>query len=292
MLKTSKFFVVLFIIVFVTACNNSSTEVTEPSPIAEDSIGSGLPEWTLGIQTYSFHVYPFFTALKKTDSAGIKFIEAYPGQVLRSGSKTLFDITLNAADRKAVKQAMDSMGIAFSAFGVVTPKTPKEWRQTFEFAKDMNIPMITASPLKNHWDTVNALAGEYNIKVAIHEEKKGSPYWHPDSVLAAINNRPNLGVCADIGHWGRSGLDAVSNLKLFNGRIMGLHLKDIVELGTDSRDTILGMGKSNIAGVLAELKRQNFKGVIAMEYEAQENDNLKEVIQNKKYFDSEIKQLK
>ncbi len=293
MLKTTlKFLLFLYVTACFNACNNNSTPVEHTAPITQDSTSNSLPDWTLGIQTYSFHVYPFFTALKKVDSAGIKFVEAYPGQLLRAGSKTVFDITLGSADRIAVKQTMDSLGIAFSAFGVVTPKTVQDWKKTFEFAKDMNIPMITASPLKNHWDTINTMAGQYNIKVAIHEEKKGSPYWHPDSVVAAITNRPNLGVCADIGHWGRSGLDAVANMKQLNGRLLGLHLKDIITLGVDSKDTILGTGKSNIPGVLAELKHQNFEGVISMEYETNENDNLKEVIENKRYFDSAIKNLK
>lgn len=292
MIKTiSKIIFLVCLISSFAACNNNSSSNKETSLTPADSTSHTPPDWTLGIQTYSFHVYPFLTAVKKADSAGIQFIEAYPGQLLRPGSKATFDINLNADDRKAVKHLMDSLGVAFSAFGVVTPKTPAEWKQTFEFAKEMNIPLITASPLKNQWDTINTMAGQYNIKVAIHEEKKGSPYWHPDSVLAAIANRPNFGVCADIGHWGRSGLDAVASLKLFEGRILGLHLKDIVTLGVDSQDTLLGTGKSNISGVLAELKRQNFKGVIAMEYETNPYDNMKAIMQNKKYFETSLKNL-
>ena len=289
--KISKIFLPVCFISFFVACNNSSSPAKETVATTADSTTHVLPDWTLGIQTYSFHVFPFVTAVKKADSAGIKFIEAYPGELLKPGSKVTFGIDLSAADRKLVKQLMDSLGIKFSAFGVVTPKTPGEWKQTFEFAKDMNIPLITASPMKDQWDTINTMAGQYNIKVAIHDEKKGTPYWHPDSVLAAIANRPNLGVCADIGHWGRSGMDAVENLKKLQGRILGLHLKDIVTIGIDSKDTIMGTGKTNISGVLAELKRQNFKGVIAMEYESNEYDNMKDILANKLYFDNALKQL-
>lgn len=287
----SPFILFVFAILFLIACNNiSSTKQT--SSTGTDSTSTTRPDWTLGIQTYSFHVFPFFEGIKKADSAGIKFIEAYPGQLLKAGGKKTFDIALTKQERKEVKELMDSLGIKFSAFGVATPKNANEWKQTFEFAKDMNIPIITASPLKNQWDTINTMSGKYNIKVAIHEEKKGSPYWHPDSVLAAIKGRSNLGVCADIGHWGRSGMDAVENLKLFEGRIMDIHLKDIVTIGTDSPDTLFGTGKSNIPGVLAELKRQNFKGVIAMEYETNPYNNMKEIIVNRKYFDNALKQLK
>ena len=293
MLKTIlKSILLVYLISSFVACSGNSSSGKNTESTSVDSTSDILPDWILGIQTYSFHVFPFLTAVKKADSAGIKFIEAYPGQLLKTGSQATFGIDMTAADRKAVKKLMDSSGVTFSAFGVVTPKTVQEWKQTFEFSKEMNIPMITASPLKDQWDTINSMAGKYHIKVAIHEEKKGSPYWHPDSVLAAIANRPNLGVCADIGHWGRSGLDAVASLKLFEGRIMDLHLKDIVTIGIDSKDTILGTGKSNIPGVLLELKRQNFKGVIAMEYETNPGDNMKEIIENRKYFENAMKHLK
>lgn len=292
LITISKSILLIYFLFCFAACNDNSSVNKESSKTSADSASIVTPDWKLGIQTYSFHVFPFFTAVKKADSAGIKFIEAYPGQLFKSGSKSEFGIDLNTAERNAVKHLMDSLGVSFSAFGVVTPKTPGEWKRTFEFAKDMNIPMITASPLKNQWDTINTMAGQYNIKVAIHEEKKGSPYWHPDSVLAAIANRPNFGVCADIGHWGRSGLDAVTSLKQFEGRILALHLKDIVTLGIDSKDTILGAGKSNIPGVLAELKRQDFKGIIAMEYETNPYDNMKEIIENKRYFENALKHLK
>ena len=288
----SKFILLIYFLSFLAACNNNPASNKNTASTSTDSTSNVTPDWKLGIQTYSFHVFPFFTAIKKADSAGIKFIEAYPGQLLKSGTKSTFGIDLNASERNDVKHLMDSLGMAFSAFGVVTPKTPDEWKRTFEFAKDLNIPLITASPLKNQWDMINTMAGQYNIKVAIHEEKKGSPYWHPDSVLAAIANRPNFGVCADIGHWGRSGLDAVISLKQFEGRILDLHLKDIVTLGIDSQDTILGTGKSNIPGVLAELKRQNFKGIIAMEYETNPYDNMKEIVENRKYFENALKHLK
>ncbi len=293
MLKTNlKFILPIYLLSFFAACNDNSTGNGDIASTSADSTSIITPDWKLGIQTYSFHVFPFLTAIKKADSAGIKYIEAYPGQLLKSGSKSTFGIDLTTSERSDIKHLMDSLGLAFSAFGVVTPKTPGEWKRTFEFAKDMNIPMITASPLKNQWDTINTMAGQYNIKVAIHQEKKGSPYWHPDSVLAAIANRPNFGVCADIGHWGRSGLDAVTSLKQFEGRILDLHLKDIVTLGIDSKDTILGSGKSNIPGVLAELKRQNFKGIIAMEYETNPYDNMKAIAENKKYFENALKELK
>ena len=41
-----------------------------------------------------------------------------------------------------------------------------------------------------------------------------------------------------------------------------------------------------------ELKRQNFKGIIAMEYETNPYDNMKEIVENRKYFENALKHLK
>ena len=54
-----------------------------------------------------------------------------------------------------------------------------------------------------------------------------SAYWHPDSVLAALKNHPNFGICADLGHWPKSGINPVDGLKKIAGHIIAIHLKDI-----------------------------------------------------------------
>lgn len=52
------------------------------------------------------------------------------------------------------------------------------------------------------------------------------------------------------------------------GRIRGFHLKDVAEKGViDARDVPLGEGKADYAAVLAELKRQGYRGVLTIEYE-------------------------
>ncbi|NQT87559.1 discoidin domain-containing protein, partial [bacterium] len=52
-------------------------------------------------------------------------------------------------------------------------------------------------------------------------------------------------------------------LKALDGRLLSLHLKDL----RDGRDAPWGTGASDFAGQIAELKRQGFKGAIAIEYE-------------------------
>jgi len=157
----------------------------------------------------------------------------------------------------------------------------------------LHIPLITAEPLKEHLDIVNELAGKYHIKVAIHDHPKPSGYWHPDSVLAAMKNRPNIGVCADIGHWVRNGLNVVTCLQKLQGRIWDLHCKDVAAFGNpESEDVLLGKGVCDIAAVIKELHKQHFNGLVSFEHEVNWSSNVADIIYNKNYLIAQLKALK
>ncbi|HCT23236.1 MAG TPA: endonuclease [Chitinophagaceae bacterium] len=250
-------------------------------------------DWRLGIQMWTFHISNFHDALYRVDSTGLTTIEVYPGQKLGGGLLGVFGPTMDATQRKTVRDWLTKHQIKVHAFGVVVCDKPEEWDAYFAFAKEMSIPIITAEPAKAHLDIVNELAGKYGIKVAIHDHPKPSLYWHPDSVLAAASGRPNIGACADIGHWVRNGLDPVDCLKKLEGKVYGLHVKDVAEFGNPKADDVVfGNGKSNIAGVLKELKRQRFKGFFSIEHEANWITNVHDVIADAQYFQQQLKQLK
>jgi sugar phosphate isomerase/epimerase len=66
----------------------------------------------------------------------------------------------------------------------------------------------------------------------------------------------------------RFGLDPVACLKQMEGRIVGIHLQDAAEMNNlNAKEAILGEGKANWRELLKELKRQRYKGVMAVEYE-------------------------
>jgi sugar phosphate isomerase/epimerase len=241
--------------------------------------------WKLGVQMWTFHDVSFLEGLDKADSAKLDYIEAFPGQPIGSGFKGTVGIEMSSADRTALKALLKKRKISIEAFGVVTPKSKEEWIKYFAFAQEMEIPVLTAEPEKKDLDEVNRLAGEYKIKVAIHDHPKPSAYWHPDSVLAAIYQRPNLGACADIGHWVRNGLQTVDCLKKLEGRVISLHLKDVEEFGKiESPDVLFGMGKCQLKRVITELKRQKFKGLFSMEHEANWGHNVPDLLYNRKFF--------
>ena len=228
--------------------------------------------WKLGVQSYSFHKFTLLETFDKVKELGLQYIEVYPGHKLGGefGAKT-FGHTLNAADRKRLLEIASSKGIKIIATGVSVPEKRDEWEQLFIFAKEMGMEIITAEPAYEDWDLVESLAGKYNIKLAVHNHPQPSGYWNPDLLLQQISRRSTvIGSCADVGHWAREGLSQIDCLKKLEGRIISLHFKDIApkqEGEKEQHDVIWGSGILQVRQMLLELKRQNFRGLLSIEYE-------------------------
>lgn len=251
--------------------------------------------WKLSIQTWTFHKYSFLQSVEKADSLGVKFLEVYPGQKVGGDIQGAFSYSLDKDSRDKLKQFLEYRGIKVVALGVIDKDyyNKDNLEKFFEFAKYMGISFITAEPEWNDLDEFNRLAGKYKVKVALHcHPRPSSHYWHPDSTVKAMKGRKNIGAWPDIGHWARNGVNILDAMKKVKGKIWGLHLKDVAAFGNlQTEDVLFGKGICDIPAVLKELNRQRFKGVIAMEYEVNEDNNMEDMRINKAFYDTTIKKL-
>ncbi len=283
----------------ITSCNSNSSSANNADSTAVKatadsaaSVGS-TAGFKLGVQMWTFRMFSVADALDKVDSAGIKHIEAFWGQKLGGGMKGEFGIKMSADDKEKLKKLLQTKGISIVAMGVISPGTKEEWVKAFDLAKEFGLSYITTEPKKEHWDLIDSLGGAYGIKLAIHDHPKPNAYQHPDSVIAAMQGRKNIGACADIGHWARNGLNPVECLKKLEGHVYGGHLKDIVKFDDPkAADTVVSKGVIDIPAVLAELKRQSFNGMMSIEHESNWYHNLPDVKFTKQYFDEEVAKLK
>ncbi len=268
---------------------DSSTAKTDSSTTSTGSTAG----FKLGVQMWTFNVFTFAQALDKVDSAGIKYIEAFPGQKLGGGLPGEFGITMTPDTRAKVKDLLQKKGIQMVAFGVVVPANKAEWIKFFDLAKYFGLSYITCEPIKTQWNVADSLSGVYGIKLAIHDHPKPNMYWSPDSVLAATKGHPNIGSVADVGHWARNGVNPVDALKELDGHVYGVHLKDIKTFNNpEAEDTAVSHGVVKFPEVFAELKRQNFSGMLSIEQESNWYHSLTDVIATKKYYEDEIAKLK
>lgn len=270
----------------------AGSTLTSTLSFAQEKAASKLG-WKLGAQAYTFNRFTLAQALDKMDSCGIQYVECYNGQTIGDGVEGKFDWRMDAAKQAQVKALFKKKKKKLVAYGVLSPASEQEWVEVFNFAKAMGIQVITAEPKREHWDAISRLCDKYQIKVAIHDHPRPSHYWHPDSVLVAIEGRSKLmGACADIGHWVRSGMEPVDCIKKLKGHVLHLHFKDLNEKNNkEAHDVIWGNGVCNMPGVLAELKAQQFKGMFSVEYEYNWYNSVPDVQASVKFWWAEVTKL-
>jgi len=230
--------------------------------------------FAIGCQAYTFNRFSVFEAIEKTEAAGGKVIEFYPGQkITKDEPMVKWDHNASEELIARVKEKLAKHKIKAVNYGVVgIPADEAQARKIFEFAKKMDLYAITTESDKQI-DLIEKLVKEFDVRVGFHEHAKKAndpnyKLWDPNYVLGLVKDRDaRIGACADTGHWATSGLEPLDCIKLLKGRIISLHLKERTVIGRQMPDAIFGTGVSNIRGILDELRKQNFKGNISIEYE-------------------------
>jgi sugar phosphate isomerase/epimerase len=242
--------------------------------------------WRLAAQAYTFRLFTFAETLEKLNELGLKYVEMYPGQVIGGGIEGNTHYSMDTRTQARLKALLESKGIELVNYGVAGANTREEWVMLFRFARDMGIETIAINPQAKFIDLIEELCEEYDIRVAIHNHPKpASNYWSPDLALAALAGRSRkMGICADLGHWGRSGVDPLEAIKISEGRIISIHGKDLNSFARNSHDVPWGAGVCNMAGIMHELKRQGFKGVFSIEYEHNWENSVPEIAESIAYF--------
>lgn len=266
--------------------------ITDIPDDIKKAAGLDLPHtWKLGVALYTFHTFSFPEALQKVDTAGLQYIESFTFQKAGAAFKDSLIMSLSPDGLEKLSQLVEHAGFKMESIYVFGGKDIASWKKQFDIAKQLHVKFVSAEPPPDLLDTVDSLAGVYGIKVAIHNHWKGmSAYWQPDSVLAVLKNHPNFGVCADIGHWPKSGINPVEGLKKLAGHIIALHFKDIAAYNNPKlQDVPAGTGVIDFPAVFKELQRQKFDGYIYIERDAEEKpSNLASLEAIVKYYNDQL----
>ena len=250
-------------------------------PIPESYRQNG---WFVGAQAYTFKEFSFFEAIAKTKEAGGNVIELFPGQSVKPGSKEKTHHSMSAETMAEIKAELARQGVHAVNYGVVGAKTKEEVYAIMAFAKKMGLYAVCTEATEQvvHWESA---AIEFDIKVAFHEHgtSMSNPkykVWNPLYILGVVESRDRrVGACADLGHWATSNLKSVECLRILDGRIISVHLKDKATFGK-SEVVVAGKGVCDIDGCLKELARQKFDGHISIEHENDWKDSVPQVKAN------------
>lgn len=230
---------------------------------------AGMP---MGMQTYTFRGFDPLQALDETQKLGLNYVEMFEAHFSSRSSDADIEKMLAEAKKRKIK-------IAAHGVNPMT-KDHEANRRYFEFAKKAGIRNISADPTEDSFDSLDKLVAEFDIRIAIHNHGPGARYDKVDDVLKAIKGHdPRIGACADLGHYIRSAEDPVRAIRLFKGRLYGVHLKDFAEQKNETHGVILGEGHLDITGVFKALKEVDFPadGALSLEYEEHPENPLTDV---------------
>jgi len=231
-----------------------------------------IKPFSFASEAWTFRKFTFAETLKKLKELGVGAVEAFPGHALaaeRPGAK--FDENMSDADVAFAKEALKAAGVTLYGYGVCDIGTTEaSMRKMFDFARKMGIRVLVCEPADDDFTLLEKLVKEYDIKIAIHNHPAPAKYNLPETVFSHVDGKdPRIGSCADSGHWMRGLTDPREAVKLLNGRILDVHLKDRTAYGTAKGvdDTAWGAGQGHIRDLLAELTLQDYDGYLTMEYE-------------------------
>ena len=244
---------------------------------------SALP-FKLGVAGYSYH--------QKSLDETLKAMEAMDVHCLCIKD---FHLPLDADDAKlaAFREACAKHGVECRGMGPLYFKDEATVRKLFEQAKKLGIRTVVVVPYevkpgeKDAWgasrlesdammDVLDKLVKEYDICAAIHNHGPDIPNLYPtaEAALKRIGNRDaRIGVCLDIGHERRAGLDPVAFIRAHGDRIYDVHMKNIVIDPVKNLAMQGPRGELDIPGVMNALAEIGYAGVCHIEYERDFQDN-------------------
>ncbi len=222
----------------------------------------------IGVATYTVRELPIEEAIKAVKRVGLKYvsIKNVPNHI---------DLSHTSDVRKQRAQMFRDAGLVPLSVGNVGMKNDEaDIRRAFEYARDIGVPTMVCAPPKDAVPLLDKFVKEFNIKLAIHnhgpEDKQfPSPY---DVMKAVENYDKRIGLCIDVGHTARAGVDPAESIIKCRERLYDVHMKDISVMGNRNTPIESGRGILNSRSILAALVKIKYQGLVGFEYEKDSKD--------------------
>ena len=189
-----------------------------------------------------------------------------------------------AAGRKEFEDA----GLTIVGGGVITLQQDDDAdiRSYFEYAKAAGMPLMVIAPTPTTLPRIERFVHEYDIKVAIHNHGPEDPYFPgPRDALPIIRDMdPRVGLCVDLGHTTRTGVDIVEALTDAGDRVLDIHAKDLKDLLVRDSQCIVGEGVMPIPAIFRQLVAMDYAGYVNLEYEIDAQRPLPGMLQSFAYM--------
>ncbi len=221
----------------------------------------------LGVASYSFREFQRSLAIEDTKKLNVSYINIKE-----------FHLPLNSTPDEIAKakKEFEKAGLTIVGGGNISFQSDDEAdiRSKFEYAKLAGMPLIVCAPTHETLPKMEKYVKEYNIKIAVHNHGPEDKHFPtPQSVLAAVKNLdPRMGLCMDMGHSARTGVDLIESLREAGPRLLDMHIKDLTSFKDKGSQVPVGDGMMPIPAIFKQLKQMNYQGYVNLEYEV-DGDN-------------------
>lgn len=235
--------------------------------VAAQEYRMGGADLKLGIASYSFRKFSREKAIEMTKELGTPYLNVKD-----------FHLKLDSTPEEidAAKKEFADAGITLVGCGNVSFNKDDEadMRAKFEYAKRAGFPLIVCAPTAVTLPKLEKFVKEFDIKIAVHNHGPEDKHFPtPESVLKAVNNLdPRCGLCMDIGHTSRTGVDIVEWIVKAGPRLLDMHVKDLADPMVRESQVAVGDGKLPIPRIFAQLLKMKYNGCVNLEYEVHADD--------------------
>jgi sugar phosphate isomerase/epimerase len=224
--------------------------------------GTSPGDLKLGVASYSFREFGRHLAIVDTKKLGVQYINIK--EVHLPIDSTPEEIAKARAEfQKAGLTILGGGNISFQK------NDENDIRHRFEYAKAAGMPLIVCAPTHETLPKMEKYVKEFNIKIALHNHGPEDKHFPtPQSVLEAVKNMdPRCGLCMDIGHTARTGVDVVESIRQAGPRLLDMHVKDLKDFKDKGSQVPVGDGIMPFPAIFHELQKMNYQGGVMLEYE-------------------------
>jgi inosose dehydratase len=228
---------------------------------------SPVPRFTLGLASYTFREFDLDATLAMARRLGFGRICLKDMHLPLDSSEELV---------RAVADKVRAAGLEPYGCGVVYMTSEAEVDRAFSYAQAGGMTVIIGVPEHGLLGRAAERARETGIRLAIHNHGPGDQrYPTAASILERISELdPGVGVCLDVGHSMRSGIDPAQAARQCGPRLLDVHLKDVTAATREGVAVEAGRGVIDLPRFLRTLAGMDYRGTAAFEYEKDGRDPL------------------
>ena len=225
------------------------------------------PRFTLGLASYTFREFDLDATLAMARRLGF-------GRISLKDMHLPLDSPEEAI--RAAASKVRAAGLDLYGCGVVYMKSAAEVDRAFAYARAGGMRVIIGVPGHDLLGRAAERVRETGIQLAIHNHGPGDLlYPTAASILDRIAGLDQgVGVCLDIGHSLRSGIDPSEAALACGPRLLDVHLKDVTAATKDGGTVEAGRGILDLPLFLRTLAGLDYRGTAAFEFEKDGKDPL------------------